>query len=176
MKTTQLILGGARSGKSRFAERSATDLACANHCSVVYVATAQAGDAEMAQRIERHRHERNDQWLCVEEPIYLAQALLNIAKQNPKAVILVDCLTLWVTNCLLRDDDIWQHEKLKLMDCLEQLAQPVVLVSNEVGQGVVPMGQLSRRFVDESGWLHQDIAARASHVTLVVAGLPLVLK
>ncbi|CCU71137.1 MULTISPECIES: bifunctional adenosylcobinamide kinase/adenosylcobinamide-phosphate guanylyltransferase [Thalassolituus] len=176
MKTTQLILGGARSGKSRFAEKTATGIARRNKCSVVYVATAQAGDDEMAQRIERHRRERSDEWLCVEEPIHLSQALIAIAKQDPKAVILVDCLTLWVTNCLLDDDDIWQSEKQKLIDCLEQLAQPVVLVSNEVGQGIVPMGQLSRRFVDESGWLHQDIAAKASHVTLVVAGLPLVLK
>ncbi len=176
MKTIHLILGGARSGKSRLAEQTATDIAHRDKCSVVYVATAQAGDDEMAQRIARHRRERSDEWLCVEEPIYLARALLNIAKQYPKAVILVDCLTLWVTNCLLDDANSWQSEKQKLIDCLEQLAQPVVLVSNEVGQGVVPLGQLSRRFVDESGWLHQDIAACASHVTLVVAGLPLVLK
>ena len=171
--TAELILGGARSGKSRYAESKAQDSAL----PVVYIATAQALDPEMDQRIVHHRESRPAHWPTVEEPLLLAQALQRAAQQHPGAVILVDCLTLWVTNCLLHEDEqFWPQQKQALLDVLAQLRCPLLLVSNEVGHGVVPMGELSRRFVDESGRLHQDIAALVEAVTLVVAGIPVAVK
>jgi adenosylcobinamide kinase/adenosylcobinamide-phosphate guanylyltransferase len=166
-----LILGGARSGKSALAERLAID----SGREVVYIATAQAGDAEMAARIAHHRARRPQQWLCVEEPLHLADVLREHARDD--RCILVDCLTLWLSN-LLGDADMrcFEREHDRLLNVLPDLPGDVLLVSNEVGLGIVPMGALTRRFVDEAGRLHQAIAALSERVVFVAAGLPLVLK
>ncbi|MCD8522142.1 MAG: bifunctional adenosylcobinamide kinase/adenosylcobinamide-phosphate guanylyltransferase [Saccharospirillaceae bacterium] len=176
MGKLELILGGARSGKSRYAEAQAAELA-GEAAEVVYIATAQALDGEMQQRIMHHREQRPAHWLTLEEPLQLAVALQRVRQEHPAAVILVDCLTLWLTNCLLCDQsDDWERQKAALLDELQRLQQPLLLVSNEVGYGIVPMGELSRRFVDEAGRLHQDIARLAHDVTLVVAGIPMAVK
>lgn len=166
-----LILGGARSGKSALAERLASD----SGRDVVYIATAQAGDAEMAARITHHRSRRPQQWLCVEEPVHLADMLRDHARDD--RCILVDCLTLWLSN-LLGDADMqrFERERDRLLNVLPGLSGDVLLVSNEVGLGIVPMGELTRRFVDEAGRLHQAVAALSERVVFVAAGLPLALK
>jgi len=176
----QLVLGGARSGKSRFAEQAAKE----SGLDVVYIATATIYDDEMQQRIDRHINDRPSHWLTVEEPLQLAQVLQQYSRVDN--CILVDCLTLWLSNVLMAEQDQQQADPLgvksfeiykkDLLEILARLPGQVILVSNEVGQGIVPMGELSRRFVDEAGWLHQDIARIAQTVTLVVAGLPLQLK
>ena len=167
----ELILGGARSGKSRLAEQRAL----ASGKPVTYVATAQNLDGEMAARIDHHQSRRPDHWTTVEEPVALGQCLLQI--DAPESVILIDCLTLWVSNLLCLDHGShFDKHKQALLTTLPQLQSDVILVSNETGMGVVPMGELTRRFVDESGWLHQDLAALSDRVTLVVAGLPHQLK
>ncbi|NRA25035.1 MAG: bifunctional adenosylcobinamide kinase/adenosylcobinamide-phosphate guanylyltransferase [Oleispira sp.] len=172
-----LVLGGARSGKSRFAEQIAID----SGKDVIYMATATIYDNEMQQRINRHIEDRPSHWLTIEEPLLLAQALQQYSTEN--TCILVDCLTLWLTNVLMAEQEdaiqgqsFFEVNKEKLLQTLVSLPGQVILVSNEVGQGIVPMGELSRRFVDEAGWLHQDIARIAQQVTLVVAGLPMQLK
>lgn len=168
----ELVLGGARSGKSRYAQAQAA----ASGLAVTYVATAQALDAEMAARIERHRAERPAGWDLVEAPLELAAALE--AHAAPGRCLLVDCLTLWLTNLLLADaaGARLADETAALLDALPRLPGRLVLVGNEVGQGIVPDNPLARRFRDEAGWLHQALAARCARVTLVVAGLPLSLK
>lgn len=169
MKT--LILGGARSGKSALAERLAADSGDA----VTYVATAQALDSEMAERIAHHRARRPSAWFDVEEPIHLADALRTHAA--PDRCLLVDCLTLWLSNLLGIDDGAhFEGERAALFDVLPTLPGEVVFVSNEVGLGIVPMGELTRRYVDEAGRLHQALAAHCDRVLFVAAGLPLALK
>ena len=166
-----LILGGARSGKSALAERLATE---SGH-EVVYIATAQAHDEEMAARIAHHRAQRPPHWLSVEEPLALAGALQ--AHARPGRCVLVDCLTLWLSNLLGHpDSEHLKRERDALLHLLPSLKGQVLLVSNEVGLGVVPMGELTRRFVDEAGRLHQLLAAQCERVVLVVAGLPMPLK
>jgi len=166
-----LILGGARSGKSALAEARAA----ASGLAVTYIATAQALDAEMAARIGRHRARRPVQWQCVEEPLALAATLR--AHAGVERCLIVDCLTLWLGNLLGdADNERFARERDALLRTLPALPGRVILVSNEVGQGVVPMGELSRRFVDEAGWLHQALAQSCTNVCLVVAGLPLWLK
>lgn len=168
-----LILGGARSGKSSLAEK----LAKATGKHVVYIATATIYDDEMQQRINRHINDRPSHWTTVEEPLQLSQVLQQYGSED--VCILVDCLTLWLTNVLMLEQESITDYKTKLLTQLtafNQLPATVILVSNEVGQGIVPMGELSRRFVDEAGWLHQDIAQLAQKVTMVVAGLPMTLK
>lgn len=166
-----LILGGARSGKSALAERLADE----SGREVVYIATAQAGDEEMTARIAHHRARRPSQWLCVEEPLSLAAVLREQARTD--RCLLVDCLTLWLSN-LLGDADAgrFAHERALLLDVLPHLPGDVLMVSNEVGLGIVPMGELTRRFVDEAGRLHQSIAAASERVVFVAAGLPFALK
>lgn len=164
-----LILGGQRSGKSRHGEA----LAERQPGPCVYLATAEAGDAEMAERIRCHRQRRGRRWRTHEEPLDLVGALE--ACTGPDRAVLVDCLTLWLSNLLCAGRDA-QAEGERLTAALPHLAGPVVLVSNEVGQGVVPEGALSRAFVDHAGRLHQAVAAVASAVVLLVAGLPLTLK
>jgi len=167
----ELVLGGARSGKSRVAE----ELACASGLQRCYIATAQAGDGEMTERIARHRADRGGEWLTIEEPLFLARTLLENA--TAERCLLVDCLTLWVTNLLLAEDpELLARERDRLFDALERCPGHIILVSNEVGHGIVPMDALTRRFVDESGWLHQALARRCDRVLWVVAGLPQVLK
>jgi adenosylcobinamide kinase / adenosylcobinamide-phosphate guanylyltransferase len=162
-----LVLGGARSGKSRYAE----GLIAAMPPPWTYVATAQAGDAEMAERIDAHRARRGAQWRTIEAPRDLAQALA-ACDTTP---VLVDCLTLWLSNLMLAQADI-DAEVAQLERTLAAAGAPLVLVANEVGYGIVPDHPLGRRFRDLQGILNQRIAARADRVALVVAGLPLAVK
>ena len=167
----RLILGGARSGKSRLAEQIAKDTGLA----VTYIATAQAYDAEMQERIQHHQRERPASWRLIEEPLNLAETLVKI--DQAEHVILVDCLTLWVSNLLMNDNPNLQADEFeKFINILGQLKSHVILVSNETGLGVVPMGQLSRKFVDESGRLHQRLGQIADSVVFCVAGFPMILK
>lgn len=167
----QLILGGARSGKSALAER----LAQAQGHEVLYVATASAGDGEMAERIRLHRERRPEHWLLAEEPVALAALLQQQAAEG--RCILVDCLTLWLSNILFTDEgQHFEQQRQAFLDCLPTLPGEIIMVSNEVGMGIVPMGEMSRRFLDESGRLHQDVAAICDRVVLTVAGLPHTLK
>ncbi|MGE0081932.1 MAG: bifunctional adenosylcobinamide kinase/adenosylcobinamide-phosphate guanylyltransferase [Thiohalomonadaceae bacterium] len=167
----QLILGGMRSGKSRLAERLAT----ATGMPVVYVATATAGDEEMRARIEHHRAQRPGEWQVVEEPIGLAAALRAHAATGH--CLLVDCLTLWLTNLLCGDDaGALAREREALLATLPALSGNIILVSNETNLGIVPADPLSRRFCDEAGRLHQALAALCDRVIFTVAGLPQVLK
>lgn len=166
----ELILGGARSGKSAFAQQRAL----ASGLNVIYLATAQAGDAEMAERIARHRAERPGGWGLVEEPLALADALQ--VRAAPDRCLLVDCLTLWLSNLLVAGDERLDAETRGLLDTIPTLPGQVLLISNEVGQGIVPANPLARRFRDEAGRLHQAIASRCDRVTFVVAGLSLTLK
>lgn len=166
-----LILGGARSGKSVLAERLAQE---SGH-EVVYIATAQAHDSEMAARIAHHRRSRPACWRTVEAPLQLADALRAHARAD--RCLLVDCLTLWLSNLLgSADPRCLVTERDALLATLAELPGTLLLVSNEVGLGIVPMGELSRRFVDEAGRLHQSLAARCQRVLFVAAGLPLALK
>jgi adenosylcobinamide kinase/adenosylcobinamide-phosphate guanylyltransferase len=165
-----LILGGARSGKSALAERLAGEIG-----DVVYIATAQPGDEEMTVRIAHHRERRSSSWLSVEEPVHLAAVLREHARSG--RCLLVDCLTLWLSNLLGDpDEQRFEHERRQLLATLPTLPGEVMMVSNEVGLGIVPMGALTRRFVDEAGRLHQTNAAISERVIFVAAGLPLVMK
>ena len=169
MPRLTLVLGGVRSGKSAHAEA----LVLASGLRPVYLATAQALDGEMTARIAHHRERRGAEWLVVEEPLALPEALDRAA--GPERAVLVDCLTLWLTNVLVAGREP-EREADRLLDVLAGLGGPAVLVSNEVGWGVVPANALARRFADEAGRLHQRIAAVADSVVLVAAGLPLRLK
>ncbi|HSB97062.1 MAG TPA: bifunctional adenosylcobinamide kinase/adenosylcobinamide-phosphate guanylyltransferase [Spongiibacteraceae bacterium] len=167
----ELILGGARSGKSHFAEQQAA----ASGLECIYIATAQAGDAEMAERIRQHREQRGGFAQTIEEPVFLAGAIAE--HMRPARCLLVDCLTLWLTNLLLADDaGAFARERAALLQLMTRVEGRILLVSNEVGLGVVPADVLSRRFVDESGRLHQQLAALSARTIFVVAGLPQVLK
>ena len=169
MKT--LILGGVRSGKSRLAERLARE----SGRPVTYIATATAGDAEMTERIAAHRARRPANWAVIETPLALAAALQAHARAD--GCLIIDCLTLWLTNLLLVDDAAaLGRERQALLDALGDLPGDILLVGNETGMGIVPLGELTRRYCDAAGWLHQDIAARCDRVLLTVAGLPLALK
>lgn len=166
----ELILGGARSGKSAFAQQRAI----ASGLPVIYLATAEARDAEMTARIARHRADRPTDWSLVEEPLALAAALRTHA--SPDRCLLVDCLTLWLSNLLAAGDERLEAEISALTLTLPTLPGQVLLVSNEVGQGIVPANPLARRFRDQAGLLHQSIAVCCDRVTFVIAGLPLTLK
>ncbi|HFD2141777.1 bifunctional adenosylcobinamide kinase/adenosylcobinamide-phosphate guanylyltransferase [Acinetobacter baumannii] len=167
----QLILGGARSGKSRLAEQTAISMQLA----VTYVATAQALDPEMQSRIVHHQNQRPAHWSLVEEPLFLAKTLQEIDRSNQ--IILVDCLTLWLTNLLLLEDqNIQQFECEQLLRVLPTLESEIIVVSNETGLGIVPLGEISRRFVDEAGRLHQALGQIADKVVFCVAGFPMILK
>jgi len=165
----ELILGGARSGKSALAVQRAR---CSG-LAVTFVATATAGDAEMAERIARHRAARPLSWRVVEVPIALAAALR--AECAPDRLVIVDCLTLWLANLMLAEAPL-APECAALLDALPDLPGQVVLVANEVGLGIVPENALARRFRDEQGALNQAVAARCERVSLVAAGVALVLK
>lgn len=167
----ELILGGARSGKSRMAEQLAVD----SGLPVTYIATSQALDGEMSSRITEHQRRRPAQWSLVEEPLALAAVLRREAQAG--RCLLVDCLTLWLTNLLLCEDQTrLERERQAFLDCLDTLPGRVILVSNETGMGIVPMGELSRRYVDLAGWLHQEVAQRCQRVLFCIAGLPMALK
>ncbi len=167
----ELILGGARSGKSALAEKLASE----SGLVVTYIATATAGDEEMQRRIELHQSRRPGDWKLLEEPVKLAQMLEQSAGEG--CCILVDCLTLWLSNLLHMDNGShFDSEHEKLLELLPRLSGRVIFVSNEVGLGIVPMGELSRRFQDEAGRLNQAMAAACDRVVFTVAGLPQVLK
>jgi adenosylcobinamide kinase/adenosylcobinamide-phosphate guanylyltransferase len=164
-----LILGGARSGKSSYAEH----LAEARQGACVYLATAAASDAEMAARIALHRQRRGARWTTHEEPLDLAGALAQASK--PDSAVVVDCLTLWLSNVMHAELDV-ENQCESLCAALSGLPGPVILVSNEVGLGIVPDNALARRFRDAAGRLNQAVAAAAGRVVFVAAGLPLILK
>ena len=167
----QLILGGARSGKSRLAEQIAKD----SNLNVTYIATAQAFDHEMQARIDHHQAQRPGHWTVIEEPLYLADCLIEL--DQPNQLILVDCLTLWMSNLLMHENaELQMQQCQKLLDILPILQAEVILVSNETGLGVIPMGEISRKFVDESGRLHQQLGQIAEKVVFCVAGFPMMLK
>lgn len=171
----ELVLGGARSGKSRYAEQQAK--ACG--LQVIYLATAEAGDAEMQQRITHHQQRRPAEWQTLEEPIQLAAALKQHAQ--PGCCVLVDCLTLWLCNVLFDKQGqlqvaVFAEQRDSLLDTLSQCQGRIIMVSNEVGMGVVAADAMTRRFVDEAGFLHQALAQICDRVTLVTAGLPQQLK
>jgi len=167
----ELILGGVRSGKSRLAEQHAA----ASGLEVVYVATAQARDAEMQQRIAHHRAHRPAHWQVIEAGHNLAQALQLEASAN--RCMLVDCLTLWLTQlqCDLNEAEL-RREVEALLSVLPTLPGQIILVSNETNMGIVPLGELSRRYCDEAGRLHQQLGALCERVILTVAGMPLIVK
>ncbi|MDB5118685.1 MAG: cobU [Mucilaginibacter sp.] len=185
-----LILGGARSGKSAHAEQLALAAASEFGKELIYIATAQACDTEMASRIGQHRQRRDAnaaaRWITVEEPLALGAALTQWCA--PQRLVLVDCLTVWLSNLLFsetRDYPEVGHidppasfveQRALFLQALAQAAGDVILVSNEVGMGVVPQGAVSRWFVDEAGRLNQAVAAACERAVLVVAGLPMVLK
>lgn len=193
MNKIQLILGGARSGKSSLAESYAKS----SNLPVIYIATAQALDSEMQQRIAQHQADRPEHWQLVESPLLLGKTIASVIESCQQDIcILVDCLTLWLSNSLCKPNveaghtlecnlDYWQKEKQQFLTQLESIKLcsgndkqrvEIILVSNEVGHGIVPMGELSRQFVDQAGWLHQAIAKVADNVEFVMAGLPLSLK
>lgn len=180
--TRTLVLGGARSGKSAHAEM----LAAQPGKEVVYIATAASGDGEMARRIAQHRAQRPAHWTTVEERLALADALATW--RAPHRVVLVDCLTLWLSNLLFEDGTVYPEvgaialparfhaERAALLGELAQPRGDVILVSNEVGMGIVPFGAITRAYTDEAGRLNQAVAARCDRAVFVAAGLPLYLK
>ena len=166
----ELIVGGTRSGKSGYA-LSRAESGTAN---LTFIATAEAKDDEMKSRIERHRQERSPRWNLIEETHYLSSFIDQFDKDD---IILVDCLSLWLSNWLCSPRAAgWNIEKSACLDKLQQSAASWLLVSNEAGMGVTPIGALSRQFIDESGWLHQQLAQLADRVTLVTFGIPQTLK
>jgi adenosylcobinamide kinase/adenosylcobinamide-phosphate guanylyltransferase len=164
-----LVTGGCRSGKSRYAQELAESLGPKR----VMLATAEARDDEMRDRIARHQADRRDGWRTIESPIDIVEHL-----DHPGEVLLVDCLTLWVSNLLCTDATDAQMEAaaIALVDRLQDVSGPVILVTNEVGLGIVPMNKLARRFRDQSGFLAQRIARVADRVVLCVTGIPMVIK
>lgn len=175
MNNVHLILGGARSGKSAFAEKLATD----SGLPVTYIATAQVYDAEFGQRVEHHKIRRPSHWKTIEQSFNLGELLKTHAKAGE--CIIVDCLTLWLAQCICPDCERpqnlnWLSERDALLATLATLSGKILLVSNEVGMGIVPLGEINRQFQDEQGRLNQAIAQLANKVSFVAAGLPLSLK
>jgi adenosylcobinamide kinase/adenosylcobinamide-phosphate guanylyltransferase len=169
MSSTTFILGGARSGKSRFAEQLITDSGLERH----YIATGRAWDDEMRARIAAHRDDRGPSWTTHEEPLQLVECLSAVDGEG--RAILVDCLTLWVTNLMMGERDM-AAESAALAAWLPKARARLVLVSNEVGLGIVPENRMARDFRDHAGRLHQMIAASAADVYFIAAGLPLKMK
>lgn len=172
---TTLILGGARSGKSAYAERTAQEAGL----PVTYIATAQVYDSEFSARIAHHQNRRPAEWKTVETPHRLAAALS--AEAAADRCVIIDCLTLWLAQCIcpecLPEEGMdWPAERAAFLEALSAAPGQVILVSNEVGMGIVPLGEINRRFQDEQGRLNQAVAGIASEVVFVAAGLPLKLK
>lgn len=171
MKT--LILGGARSGKSKWAEK----IAIASAKPVIYLATAQARDNEMQSRISHHKDRRPAHWLTIEEPINIAEVIRN---SPPNACLLIDCLTLWVSNALHEAQqihsepglakDFWSALKNNFLLAVKNCSCDLIIVSNETGLGIIPLGELTRQFVDETGWLHQTLGTSCDNVGFCIAG------
>ena len=184
-----LVFGGARSGKSGFSERIAQQWSVegTQYKEVIYIATANVStDPEMQERIAHHQSQRPKHWLTIEEKFALGDAIGKYSR--PETVLLIDCLTVWLSNCIFADTTVFPEvgpitppamftqQRLALLDALTHAQGKVILVSNEVGMGIVPMGAISRWFVDEAGRLNQATAAICEHVVWVAAGLPLYLK
>jgi adenosylcobinamide kinase/adenosylcobinamide-phosphate guanylyltransferase len=167
--STLIVLGGARSGKSRYAQQRAE----AEMGALIYIATGQALDAEMKERIAHHQADRGDRWRTVEAPLALASTIR--AETAPNRVLLVDCLTLWVSNLMLADRDA-EAEGAALVECIAKVEGGLILVSNEVGLGIVPDNAMARRFRDIAGRINQTVARAVDEAVFVAAGLPLVLK
>jgi len=181
MKTNEtkkvFVLGGCRSGKSRFAEQ----WVASRFQHKCFIATLDVkNDEEMTKRVAMHRASRGDGWSVIEEPLQLADILLNYPKKSPENsdVLLVDCLTMWLTNLILagRDDETIEEEVYKLTSAIHACPVSLVLVANEVGMGIVPESSLGRRFRDLAGWTNQQVAEACETVYFVAAGLPMVLK
>ncbi|MBK8970991.1 MAG: bifunctional adenosylcobinamide kinase/adenosylcobinamide-phosphate guanylyltransferase [Hahellaceae bacterium] len=165
-----LILGGARSGKSGYAER----IAASESLPVTVVVTAESFDEGMQARIERHRQDRPSSWVTREAPLYLAECVLALP---PGQCVIVDCLTVWLNNHLYHFPDEPLMPKItKICEAVKACPATLILVSNEVGMGVVPLGEITRQFVDHAGWMNQALALVCEQVTLISAGLPLALK
>ena len=171
LDSTYLILGGARSGKSRYAEELAIKL----DKEVVYIATTKVLDDEIAQRVSRHKNDRPAEWITIEEPLSLANCLEKWASSN--RIVLVDCLTMWLTNLLSdANKSLLSVERDRLLARLPYFPGTIIFVSNEVSMGIIPMGEITRQFVDEAGCIHQRLAKCVDNVILMVAGLPHHLK
>ena len=173
MKT--FILGGARSGKSSYAEKLAED----SGLEVIYIATAQVYDEEFAERVRLHRQRRPAHWQLIEEPFFLAKTLRDNARVD--RILLVDCLTLYLAqwicpDCHAPEGKTWQEERADLLNTLNSIPSSVILVSNEVGLGIVPMGGINRHYQDEAGRLNQAVASNCEQAVFMAAGLPLKLK
>ena len=174
--SVHFILGGARSGKSAYADQLASSL----ELPVTYIATAQVYDDEFRQRVAHHQARRPKHWQILEAPFDLATHLQKL--NTPETCIIVDCLTLWLAQCICPDCDkpvqenLWQIEKQALLETLPNMQAAVFLVNNEVGMGIVPLGEINRQFQDEQGRLNQDIAQIADKVSFIAAGLPIHLK
>lgn len=167
-----LVLGGIRSGKTALAER----LAASVGEEVIYLATASVTDEEMADRIRRHQASRPRHWGLEETPLALGQSLRHHGESTPPPCLLVDCMSLWLSNLLFAGDAVFERERAAFLEALEGYPGSIIIVSNEVGLGTVAMEALTRRFCDQLGWLNQALARRCNRVTMSVAGLPLVLK
>ena len=175
MSDIRLVLGGARSGKSSYAEK----LAVETGFPVTYIATAQVYDDEFKARVQHHKDRRPASWVLVEEPHHLTEALARIA--SPNQCVIVDCLTLWLAQWICADcsppqNSSWQSERDAFLKLLPDLSGTIILVSNEVGMGIVPIGEINRQFQDEQGRLNQAIANIANKVSFIAAGLPINLK
>ena len=164
-----LILGGARSGKSSYAEK----LALSFDLEPIYIATAQAKDDEMVDRIRHHKLRRNADWKTIEEPLNISKVIVD--HSSPHNVILIDCLTLWLSNIFAKSLN-FETEIKTLVEAVAAAKGPIIFVSNEVGQGIVPINELARNFRDEAGRLNQQIAASVANVYVIMAGLPLPIK
>lgn len=168
-----LVLGGVRSGKSQFAERWIAE----QREQIVYIATSQVWDEGMAERVAKHQSYRPKHWQTIEEPIKLAETMANVAAEKPQAAVIVECCSLWLTNLLCAEDEPQlESEREQFLNVLESYPLPVILVSAEVGLGIMPMNALARRYGDEIGVLNQRMAKVCDDVTMVAAGLPLSLK
>ena len=175
MSDIRLVLGGARSGKSSYAEKLATETSL----PVTNIATAQVYDDEFKARVQHHKDRRPASWALVEEPHHLTEALARIA--SPNLCVIVDCLTLWLAQWICVDcnppkNSIWQSERDAFLKLLQNLSGTIILVSNEVGMGIVPLAEINRQFQDEQGRLNQAIANIANKVSFIAAGLPINLK
>lgn len=175
MSYIRLVLGGARSGKSSYAEKLATETGL----PVTYIATAQVYDDEFKARVQNHKDRRPASWTLVEEPHHLTEALASIAA--PNQCVIVDCLTLWLAQWICADcnppkNSSWQSERDAFLKLLPNLSGTIILVSNEVGMGIVPLGEINRQFQDEQGRLNQAVANIADKVSFIATGLPIKLK
>ncbi|NCF46729.1 MAG: bifunctional adenosylcobinamide kinase/adenosylcobinamide-phosphate guanylyltransferase [Alphaproteobacteria bacterium] len=168
MSSSLLITGGARSGKSSFAEKRTLSYGT----PVIYIATAQAFDEEMENRIQLHQQRRGDEWRTISEPLAIANILTSLDRQG---ACLVDCLTLWLSNLIFAEEDISKATS-SLIEAIATRRDPVILVTNEVGGGIVPENALARRFRDEAGRLNQIVAEAVDEVYTCISGIPLKLK